>query len=139
MYNMEIYCTCPYCIENMYCTRRLRRLVQYGFSIITTGFVSLNPAQARYTHYNINRLLYSVMYNMEIYCTSRYCIENPHWTRRCGESNTDFQYNTDEYNIFQYYDDEIKDLWRHKYRKKTVLVKKRKLFRIIVDQLFCCF
>jgi hypothetical protein len=31
---------------------------------------------------NINRLLYSGMYNMEIYCTSLYCIENPYWTRR---------------------------------------------------------
>ena len=30
MYNMEIYCTRPYCIENPYWTRRL---VQYGFSI----------------------------------------------------------------------------------------------------------
>ena len=27
-----------------------------------------------------NRLLYSVMYNMERYCTSMYCIENPYWT-----------------------------------------------------------
>ena len=33
MYNMEIYCTRPYCIENPYWTRRLWRLVQYGFSI----------------------------------------------------------------------------------------------------------
>ena len=31
---------------------------------------------------NNNRLLYIVMYNMEIYCTSLYCIENPYWTRR---------------------------------------------------------
>ena len=31
---------------------------------------------------SINRLLYSVMYNMERYCTSLYCIENPYWTRR---------------------------------------------------------
>jgi hypothetical protein len=30
---------------------------------------------------NNNRLLYSVMYTMERYCTSLYCIENPHWTR----------------------------------------------------------
>ena len=30
MYNMEIYCTRRYCIENLYWTRRL---VQYGFSI----------------------------------------------------------------------------------------------------------
>ena len=30
----------------------------------------------------INRLLYSVMYTMERYCTSLYCIENPYWTRR---------------------------------------------------------
>ena len=29
-----------------------------------------------------NMLLYSAMYNMEIYCTSLYCIENPYWTRR---------------------------------------------------------
>ena len=29
---------------------------------------------------NINRLLYSGMYNMEIYCTRPYCIENPYWT-----------------------------------------------------------
>jgi hypothetical protein len=27
------------------------------------------------------RILSSVMYNMEIYCTSLYCIENPYWTR----------------------------------------------------------
>jgi hypothetical protein len=33
MYNMERYCTRPYCIENLYWTSRLRRLVQYGFSI----------------------------------------------------------------------------------------------------------
>jgi hypothetical protein len=33
MYNMEIYCTRPYCIENPYWIRRLRCLVQYGFSI----------------------------------------------------------------------------------------------------------
>jgi hypothetical protein len=33
MYNMEIYCTRPYCIENLYWTRRLRRLAKYGFSI----------------------------------------------------------------------------------------------------------
>ena len=32
---------------------------------------------------DINRLLYSVMYNMEIYCMSLYCIENPYWTRIC--------------------------------------------------------
>ena len=31
---------------------------------------------------NNNRLLYSVIYNMERYCTSPYCIENPYWTRR---------------------------------------------------------
>ena len=31
---------------------------------------------------NNNRLLYSVMYTMERYCTSLYCIENPYWTRR---------------------------------------------------------
>jgi hypothetical protein len=30
----------------------------------------------------INRLLYSVMYTMDRYCTSLYCIENPYWTRR---------------------------------------------------------
>ena len=30
---MEIYCTRPYCIENPYWTRCLRRLVQYGFTI----------------------------------------------------------------------------------------------------------
>ena len=33
MYNTEIYCTRPYCIENPYWTRCLRRLVQYGISI----------------------------------------------------------------------------------------------------------
>jgi hypothetical protein len=34
MYNMEIYCTRPYCIENLYWARRLRSLlVQYRFSI----------------------------------------------------------------------------------------------------------
>ena len=33
MYNMEIYCTRPYCIENPYWTPHLRRLVHYGFSI----------------------------------------------------------------------------------------------------------
>ena len=33
-------------------------------------------------HSNTNRLLYSVMYNMERYCTSLYCIENPYWRRR---------------------------------------------------------
>ena len=38
------------------------------------------------------------MYNMEKYCTRLYCIENPYWTRH--SSNTDFQYNTDSYNIF---------------------------------------
>ena len=48
---------------------------------------------------NNNRLLYNVMYNMERYCTSLYCIENPYWTRR----RTGFQYNTDEYNIFLQY------------------------------------
>jgi hypothetical protein len=32
---------------------------------------------------DINRLLYSIMYNMEIYCMSLYCIENPYWTRIC--------------------------------------------------------
>jgi hypothetical protein len=32
-------------------------------------------------YWNNNRLLYSVMYTMERYCTSLYCIENPHWTR----------------------------------------------------------
>ena len=30
----------------------------------------------------INRLLYSVMHNMERYCTRPYCIENPYWNRR---------------------------------------------------------
>jgi hypothetical protein len=39
------------------------------------------------------------MYNMEIYCTSLYCIEN---LAAGVESNTGFQYNTDEYNIFPY-------------------------------------
>jgi hypothetical protein len=33
MYNMERYCTRPYCIENPYWTRRLQRLVQYGVSM----------------------------------------------------------------------------------------------------------
>ena len=33
MYNMEIYCTRSYCIENRYWTSRLRLLVQYGSSI----------------------------------------------------------------------------------------------------------
>ena len=33
MYNMEIYCTRPYCIEKPFWTRRLWRLVQYRFSI----------------------------------------------------------------------------------------------------------
>ena len=27
------------------------------------------------------------MYNMERYCTSLYCIENPYWTRRRREKN----------------------------------------------------
>ena len=36
----------------------------------------------KWTSLHFNKLLYSVMYNMEIYCTSRYCIENPYWTRR---------------------------------------------------------
>ena len=42
----------------------------------------------RYIYYwniqfpNNNRLLYSVKYNMERYCMSLYCIENPYWTRR---------------------------------------------------------
>ena len=39
------------------------------------------------------------MYNMEIYCTSLYCIEN---LAAGFESNTGFQYNTDEYNLFPY-------------------------------------
>jgi hypothetical protein len=38
MYNMERYCTRPYCIEKPYWTRRLRRLVQYGFSIFTDSY-----------------------------------------------------------------------------------------------------
>jgi hypothetical protein len=33
MYNMEIYSTRLYCIENPYWTRRQRHLVQCGFSI----------------------------------------------------------------------------------------------------------
>ena len=33
MYNMEIYCTRPYCIEHPYWTSRLRRLVQYESSM----------------------------------------------------------------------------------------------------------
>ena len=37
---------------------------------------------------NINRLLYSGMYNMEIYCTRLYCIENPYWTRYRRVFNT---------------------------------------------------
>ena len=49
--------------------------------------------------FNSNRLLYSDMYNMERYCTSLYCIGRD----SAGvESNTRFQYNTDEYNIFPY-------------------------------------
>jgi hypothetical protein len=48
-----------------------------------------------------NRSLYSVMYNMEIFCTRPYCIENPYWTRRLRR-NMGFQYNTDSYNIFPY-------------------------------------
>ena len=63
MYNMEIYCTRPYCIENPYWTRRLWRLVQYGFSI-----------QYRLVQY------LSTLYI--IYFTRPYCIENPYWTRR---------------------------------------------------------
>ena len=50
-----------------------------------------------------NRSLYSVMYNMEIFCTRPYCIENPYWTRRLRiSSNMGFQYNTDSYNVFPY-------------------------------------
>ena len=63
MYNMERYCTSLYCIENPYWTRRrikslvvrivlktrigLRRLVQYGFSIITLAWtISVYDADA---------------------------------------------------------------------------------------------
>jgi len=63
-----------------------------AFTTITTDVVSSNLDQSKV--YNINRLLYSVMYNMETYCTSLYCIINLYWTRVSS--------NTDEYNIFQY-------------------------------------
>ena len=39
-------------------------------------------SQHVFTISNNNRSLYSVMYNMERYCTRPYCIENPYWTRR---------------------------------------------------------
>ena len=50
MYNMEIYCTRSYCIENPYWTRRLRLLVQDGFSI-----------QYRFVQYL--SILYITLYN----------------------------------------------------------------------------
>ena len=80
----------------------------YKFIVIIVYFSLSQNVLLFYLHYN--RLLYSVMYNMERYCTSLYCIENPYWTRlvlktcigRGVSSNTGFQYNTDEYNIFPY-------------------------------------
>ena len=50
MYNMERYCTSLYYIENPYWTRRLRRLVQYGFSI-------------QYGRVQYISLLYTTLYN----------------------------------------------------------------------------
>jgi hypothetical protein len=44
-----------------------------------------------------NRLLYIVMYNMEIYCTSLYCIENPYWTRRLVQYRFSIQYRRVQY------------------------------------------
>ena len=34
------------------------------------------------------------MYNMEIYCTSLYCIENPYWTRRADLVNANNELKT---------------------------------------------
>jgi hypothetical protein len=65
MYNMEIYCTRPYCIENLYWTRRLWRLVQYGFSIQYLSIVYI-------TLYN-NLLVLPVLLDKE-YWSFRYCV-----------------------------------------------------------------
>ena len=43
MYNMEIYCTRPYCIENPYWTPRLRHIVTYfTVSMATLYFTGSN-------------------------------------------------------------------------------------------------
>ena len=55
MYNMEIYCTRPYCIENPY--RPIRFSIQY-------------------------RLIQYLSTLYIIYFTRPYCIENPYWTQR---------------------------------------------------------
>jgi hypothetical protein len=89
MYNMEIYCTRPYCIENLYWTRRLRRLVQYGSSIqyrlvqyISILYIPLynnllllysnNFHPIKNTHLrHVTVHYFSVLYNRKPYWTSR--------------------------------------------------------------------
>jgi hypothetical protein len=50
----------------------------YLFWFFYTCFKKSNVRNNR-NEGNNNRSLYRVMYNMEIYCTRPYCIENPYW------------------------------------------------------------
>ena len=66
-----------------YCSMSLLLFFQDIFQSLNSHICICNIKTScleAYIYIYINRLLYSGMYNMERYCKSLYCIENPYWT-----------------------------------------------------------